>query len=165
MEIIISAMRREDYDQVRRIFQEGMHTRQATFETSAPSWEEWDNRHLQVCRLAARHAEANPVLGWAALTPYSHRAVYEGVAEVSIYVGQSSRGKGVGTALLTRLVSDSEEAGIWTLQAGIFPENKASVTLHLACGFQVVGRRERIGCMDETWRDVLLLERRSQRVG
>jgi phosphinothricin acetyltransferase len=105
------------------------------------------------------------VLGWAALTPVSKRAVYAGVADVSIYVADDARGRGVGRALLAQLIAESERLGLWTLQAGIFPENQASLALHQGCGFRVVGRRERIGAMGERWRDVMLLERRSAVAG
>ena len=135
----------------------------ATFETEAPAWERWDATHRPGERFVAR--ESTTVLGWAALSPVSDRCVYGGVAEVSVYVAAAARGRGVGLALLRRLIDASEDAGVWTLQAGIFPENRASVVLHERCGFRQVGRRERIGTMQGVWRDVLLLERRSERVG
>jgi L-amino acid N-acyltransferase YncA len=148
----------KDWPAVRTIFEEGIATGQATFETEAPSWEDWDGAHSM--RLVAE--EDGEVLGWAALAPYSARACYAGVAEESVYVAARARGKGVGRALLTALVDRSEQAGIWTLQAGVFPENRASVTLHLGCGFRLVGMHERIGRLNGEWRDVLLLERRSE---
>ncbi len=148
---------------MRAIYLEGIATGNATFEQSAPEWAQWDAGHLRVCRLVARSAEA--VLGWAALSPVSSRCVYGGVAEVSVYVAERARGQGIGYRLLSRLVSDSEAAGIWTLQAGIFPENAASIRLHAAAGFRVVGTRERLGCMNGRWRDVVLMERRSDVVG
>ena len=151
---------------VRAIYAEGIATGQATFATEAPSWADWDAGHLPTCRLVAT-AESAPaaLLGWAALSPVSGRCVYAGVAEVSVYVAAAARGQGVGKALLAALVAESEQRGLWTLQAGIFPENAASVGLHEAVGFRVVGRRERIGQMHGQWRDTLLLERRSTVVG
>ena len=143
---------------MRTIFEEGIATGQATFETVAPSWEAWDGAHS----LGLVAEEDGEVLGWAALSPYSPRPAYSGVAEESVYVAARARGRGVGRALLKALVDRSERAGIWTLQAGVFPENRASVTLHLGCGFRVVGVRERIGRLNGEWRDVLLLERRSE---
>jgi phosphinothricin acetyltransferase len=148
----------KDWPAVRTIFEEGIATGQATFETEAPSWEDWDGAHSM--RLVAE--EDGEVVAWAALAPYSARPCYAGVAEESIYVAARARGKGVGRALLAALVDRSEHAGIWTLQAGVFPENRASVTLHLGCGFRLVGVLERIGRLNGEWRDVLLLERRSE---
>lgn len=163
MEVEIDAMQPADWPPVRAIYLEGIATGQATFEQDAPDWEAWDRKHLLVCRLVAR--QQGEVVGWAALTPYSARAVYAGVAEVSVYIAAAHCGKGVGRRLLEALVIASEDAGIWTLQAGIFPENSASIRLHERCGFRVVGRRERIGKMHGSWRNVLLLERRSANVG
>ena len=162
MNYVIDAMRAEDWGRVRSIYLEGIATGHATFETDAPPWEAWDAGHLQKPRLVARAGDE--ILGWAALSPVSSRCVYGGVAEVSVYVGEEGRGRGVGRALLEALVGESEQAGIWTLQAGIFPENTASVRLHLRCGFREVGRRERIGKLKGVWRDTLLLERRSRSV-
>ncbi|HYO63472.1 MAG TPA: GNAT family N-acetyltransferase [Pyrinomonadaceae bacterium] len=159
----IVPMTAEHWEQVRAVYLEGIATGQATFETDAPSWEAWDRSHLKHSRLAALAGET--VKGWAALSPVSDRCVYGGVAEVSVYVGRAHRGGGVGRALLAALVESSERAGVWTLQAGVFPENAASVRVHEACGFRVVGRRERIGRMAGVWRDTLLLERRSRLVG
>jgi len=156
-------MRDEDWDAVRAIYREGIVTGNATFETDAPAWEAWDKGHLRACRLVAR-ADGR-VMGWAALSPVSGRCVYAGVAEVSVYVSASARGQGIGKALLGALVEESERAGLWTLQAGIFPENMASIVLHRAHGFREVGRRERIGQMNGVWRDVVLMERRSKAVG
>ena len=149
-----------DWDQVRAIYLDGIATGDATFEQNAPSWEQWDADHLTVCRLVARSGAA--VIGWTALSAVSGRCVYAGVAEVSVYVGRMWRGQRVGSALLSGLVSASEARGIWTLQAGIFPENGASLRLHAQHGFREVGRRERIGQRNNVWRDVVLLERRSQ---
>jgi L-amino acid N-acyltransferase YncA len=155
----------EHYPQVDAIYLEGIATGNATFQTEGKSWEEWDSGHLQHSRFVA--IEHGKVLGWAALSPVSSRCVYAGVAEVSVYVAGIARGKSVGLALMQRLVQESEAAGIWTLQAGIFPENEASVRLHQKCGFRIVGTRERIGKMHTTgqWRDNLLLERRSRITG
>lgn len=157
----IDSLQPDDWPQVRAIYLAGIATGQATFEQNAPDWEAWDHKHLAHCRLVARDRAAAHVAGWAALTPYSARAVYAGVAEVSVYVAEAMRGQGVGRRLLTALVDASEAAGLWTLQAGIFPENAASLRLHESCGFRIVGRRERIGQLHGLWRDVLLLERRS----
>lgn len=152
-----------DWPAVRRIYEEGIATGNATFETQSPEWEDWDRAHRPAPRLVAR--EDGRVVGWAALSPVSARRVYAGVAEVSVYVGESVRGRGAGRALLEELIARSERLGVWTLQAGIFPENPASLALHERCGFRVVGRRERIGRLHGRWRDVLLLERRSPAVG
>jgi L-amino acid N-acyltransferase YncA len=152
-----------DWPVVRAIYLDGIATGQATFETEAPSWEKWDAGHLPSPRLVAR--ESDDVLGWAALSPVSERCVYAGVAEISVYVSATHRGRGVGGKLLTSLIEESEKNGIWTLQAGIFQENTASLALHRSCGFREVGRRERIGKMNGVWRDTVLLERRSNLVG
>lgn len=156
-------MRDDDWTEVRRIYGEGIATGNATFETEIPSWEAWNAAHRRDCRLVVRDG-AN-LLGWAALTPVSGRCVYGGVADLSVYIAAAARGRGVGRALLTSLIQESEHQGIWTLQAGIFPENEASLRLHRALGFRDVGRRERIGRMNGAWRDVMLLERRSAVVG
>ena len=165
MEIEIVPMSAGDWSSASDVYASGIATGQATFQTSVPTWAEWDTSHLDSCRLVARTTEDGVVVGWAALTAVSSRCVYAGVAEVSIYIGATARGQGVGKRLLERLIEESEREGIWTLQAGIFPENEASVALHVACGFRIVGRRERIGCMNGVWRDNLLLERRSQKIG
>jgi L-amino acid N-acyltransferase YncA len=163
MSFVIDKMVAEDWEQVRAIYFEGIATGHATFEARAPSYEQWDASHLPYSRLVAR--SDTTVKGWAALSPVSSRLVYAGVAEISIYVGQAYRGEGLGKALLEALISDSENNGIWTLQAGIFPENSRSISMHKLCGFREVGRRERIGKMSSVWRDTLLLERRSKVVG
>ena len=149
---------------VRAIYAEGMATGTATFTTEPPTWEAWNSGHLPACRLVATD-EAGTVLGWVALSPVSGRCVYAGVAEVSVYVAAAARGRGVGLALMQALVAESEQNGLWTLQAGIFPENAASRRLHEAVGFRQVGRRERIGQLRGVWHDTLLLERRSAVVG
>ena len=161
---------------VREIYREGIATGNATFETDLPDWKKWDDSHREDCRLVALEPfkedsefviplEKVTVVGWAALSPVSARRVYAGVAEVSVYVAASARGRGVGKALLLALVQESEVNGIWTLQAGIFPENTASIALHQSCGFRKVGVRRRIGKLGDSWRDVLLLERRSAALG
>lgn len=160
---LLEPMRDEDWPAVRRIYLEGIATGLATFETEAPEWERWNADHLEACRIVAR--SDGEVIGWAALSPVSKRRVYRGVAEVSVYLAAKARGRGVGRALLEALIIASEREGIWTLQASIFPENEASLRLHLGCGFREVGRRERIGELDGRWRDTLLLERRSRRIG
>ena len=163
MDLTIDAMREEDWDTVTRIYRDGIESGDATFETDVPSWADWDRDHHKDCRLVYR--SAGEVAAWAALSPVSDRCAYGGVAEVSVYVRQSVRGRGVGKALLSALVEASERAGIWTLQAGIFPENRASIALHRACGFREVGVRRRLGQLSGVWRDVLVLERRSDTVG
>jgi L-amino acid N-acyltransferase YncA len=160
VDCIIEPLKAEDWDAVRRIYEEGIATGNATFETQAPEWHVWDEKHLQICRLVAR--KDDEVVGWAAVSPYSSRHVYRGVAEESIYIASSARGQGIGKALLQALVDESERAGLWTLQAGIFAENVGSIAVHKACGFREVGYRERIGCRDGVWRDVVLMERRSK---
>lgn len=153
----------QDWPQARKIYLEGIAAGNATFETEAPSWEKWDSGHLQDCRRVA--TSGGEVLGWAALSPVSSRRVYAGVTEVSVYVASAAQGQGVGRALLSALINSAEAAGIWTLQAGIFPENLASLRLHKSLGFREVGRREKIGKMGDRWRDVMLLERRSKVAG
>lgn len=156
-------MQATDWQQVRAIYLEGIATGHATFETSAPDWQDWDQSHRRFARLVARRGEI--ILGWTALSPVSRRPVYAGVAEVSVYVSQSARHQGVGYALLGRLVEEAERHGIWTLQAGILPENRASLALHKRCGFREIGRRERLGKLHGVWRDVVMMERRSPSVG
>ena len=153
----------EDWPSVKQIYWEGIATGDASFETSIPEWHVWDKNHLLDCRLVVRMA--NKIIAWSALSPVSERCIYGGVAEVSIYVAQDSRGKGIATSLLKALIKDSEKKGFWTLQAGIFPENKASINLHLKCGFVQVGLRKKLGKLNGIWRDVILLERRSDKVG
>ena len=147
---------------VRSIYEQGLATGNATFTTTAPTWESWDAGHLAHCRLVALAPLDGRIAGWAALSPVSSRCVYEGVAEVSIYVAEASRGQGVGQHLLAALVAESERQGLWTLQASIFPENLASIRIHEAVGFRQVGRRERISQLHGHWRDTVLLERRSK---
>ncbi|WP_316786664.1 MULTISPECIES: N-acetyltransferase family protein [Pedobacter] len=149
-----------DWEAVRLIYEKGIATGNATFQTSAPSWEEWDSSHLSSCRIVAE--ESGNVAGWAALTPVSSRCVYAGVAEVSVYIDPTFSGMGIGLSLLDRLIALSEAEGIWTLQAGIFPENMASLRIHEKAGFRILGTRERIGKQNGAWRDTVLLERRSK---
>ena len=157
--LAITAMTAGDWSDVARIYADGIASGNATFETEVPDWERFDRSHLPDHRLMAA-TEGAPV-GWAALTPVSGRCVYAGVAEVSVYVAADGRGHGVGAALLAALVASAEAGGLWTLQAGMFPENTASVRLHERAGFRLVGRRERLGRLRGEWRDVLLMERRS----
>lgn len=158
MKYRIGKMIDNDWEQVRSIYLEGIATGNATFETDAPSWVIWNESHSKTCRLVAKGEKE--VLGWAALSPVSGRCVYAGVADISIYISQTSKGQGIGTALLRSIINLSEKEGFWTLQAGIFPENTASLNLHKKAGFREVGIRERIGKMNGVWRDVVLLERR-----
>lgn len=160
---MIEAMGEGDWPTVRAIYAEGIATGNATFDAEPPSWEQWDRSHLAEPRIVAR--VDGEVVGWAALAPVSERCVYGGVAENSVYIASSARGRGIGRRLLQALVQRAEWAGIWTVQTGIFPENIASLRLHERCGFRVVGRRERLGQMGGRWRDVILLERRSSTVG
>ncbi|GAB3821677.1 GNAT family N-acetyltransferase [Pontibacter rugosus] len=161
--VMVSEMLPEHYPQIKEIYQLGIATNNATFETKAPDWEEWDQKHMVTCRFVALTEDAR-VAGWAALTPVSGRCVYRGVAEDSVYIHPDFKGKGIGKLLLQALVQASEEAGIWTLQAGILVENVASIKLHEQCGFRVVGVRERLGLHGQ-WRDTCLMERRSTTVG
>jgi phosphinothricin acetyltransferase len=153
----------EHWEAVARIYAEGIATGDATFETEVPSWEQWDAAHLEGGRLVA--LVDGDVAGWAALSPVSGRCVYAGVAEHSVCVAATARGRGIGRALLDELVREAEAAGIWTIQSGVFPENEASLVLHERAGFRVVGVRERLGKHGDRWRDVVLLERRSAVVG
>jgi L-amino acid N-acyltransferase YncA len=162
IDLRVRAMTPDDWPRVRAIYEAGIATGNATFETEPPAWEAWDSGHLAAPRLVA--SRGDDVIGWAALSPVSDRCVYQGVAEVSVYVDPAVARRGVGKAVLTALVVQSEAAGIWTLQTGIFPENTASLALHQGCGFRVVGRREKIGQMGDRWRDVVFLERRSPRI-
>ena len=158
----IIEMKSENWPAVRAIYEEGMATGQATFETVAPTWEEWSAARLPHSRLLARDGG---VIGWAALSPVSRRACYAGVAECGVYVAEAARGRGVGRALLEALIESAEANGIWTLQGSTFPENEASLALQARCGFRVVGRRERIARRHGVWRDTILTERRSAKIG
>lgn len=162
-EVVIEPMAAADWGAVRAVYLEGIATGQATFEMEAPAWETWDAAHLAFGRLVARAGDS--VIGWAALSPVSKRQAYAGVAEVSVYVAADSRERGVGRSLLEQLIQESEQNGIWTLQASVFPENAATIAMHQRCGFREVGRRERISKLNDSWRDTILLERRSKIVG
>jgi L-amino acid N-acyltransferase YncA len=163
MSVEILGLERDHWDEVRQIYEEGIATGLATFETEVPAWGTWDRNHLPFARLVAM--SGGEVVGWAALSPVSDRCAYGGVAEVSVYVAEARRGQGIGSILLERLVPASEAGGIWTLQAGIFVGNAGSIELHRKAGFREIGRREKLGKLDGEWRDVVLLERRSTRVG
>ena len=163
MEVKFRLLTKEDWDQVAEIFQQGIETGNATFETQIPSWDKWDLTHVPSCRIVA--TIENVVVGWAALIPVSARKVYAGVGEVSIYISNKYKGLKIGTKLLVRLIEESEKEGFWTLQSGIFPENAASIKLHQNHGFRIIGHREKIGQMKGIWRDTLLLERRSKKIG
>jgi len=161
--ITIRTFEKPDFPRVQKIYKEGIDTGNATFETQIKGWEKWNNSTLSTCRLVAELNEK--VVGWGALSSVSDRCVYGGVAEVSVYISISYNGQGFGTALLKELVATSEKAGIWTLQAGIFPENKASISIHKKNGFVIIGTRRKIGKLKNIWRDVVLMERRSAVVG
>jgi phosphinothricin acetyltransferase len=168
MDITIRPMTETDWPAVARVFREGIDTGHATFETEVPPWEDWDGSHMKSCRLVAE--VDGQVVAWAALTAVSDRCVYGGVAETSVYVGSAGRGLGVGTRLLQAAVVESEQAGLWSLEAQTFPENAASIALHEGVGFRQVGTRSRVGKMSYgpmkgAWRDVVLLQRRSETVG
>lgn len=163
MDFVIEKMKDLDYPAVKSIHEEGIATGDATFEAEAPDWEKWDKTHLKDCRFVAKLQ--NNIVGWIALSPASDRCAYNGVAEVSLYIKESHRGQGIGKALLLAAIEESERIGLWTLQSDIFPENKASIALHKKCGFREFGIREKIGYMNEKWRDVVLMERRSKVVG
>lgn len=153
----------EHYSQVADIYLQGIATGNATFQTTAPSWDNWHISHFQHSRIAG--LSNNQIIGWAALTPVSSRRVYAGVAEVSIYIATQFQGQGIGYKLLNQLIVSSEQNGIWTLQSGIFPENVGSIKLHQKCGFRIIGHREKIGNMNGIWRDNIIMERRSTTVG
>jgi len=161
--IIIEPLTKDMWLQVAEIYLSGIKTGNATFQTEVPDWDSWDRAHRKDCRLIA--VIDDKVVGWAALSPVSGRCVYSGVAEVSVYVEAEYRGKGVGSKLIKALINESEQSGIWTLQSGVFPENKESLRLHQKNGFRIIGTRKRIGKMGNRWRDVVLLERRSNVVG
>jgi L-amino acid N-acyltransferase YncA len=163
MKELISKMEKEHWPEVENIYLAGIKTKNATFETASPGWNKWNDSHLTYCRFVLKNN--NNIVGWAALSPYSKRYVYRGVAEVSIYMAVAAQGQGLGACLLKKLVESSEINGIWTLQAGIFPENIASITIHRKAGFREVGIRKKMGQMDGIWRDVVLLERRSSITG
>ena len=160
----IDEMTQLDWEQVSSIYLEGLKTGKATFQTEVPTWENWNNGHVSSCRLVVH--SGIKVLGWGALSPTSSRCVYEGVAEVSLYIGEKYRGQGLGKVVLEKLIKLSEENGFWTLQSGIIRENSSSIVLHEKCGFRELGIREKVAKMNnEKWHDVILMERRSKIVG
>ena len=163
MEITINELSKEDWKEAERIYREGIETGQATFETETPDYDEWDAKHIRTCRLAGRCN--GRLMGFVVLSPTSSREVYRGVAEVSIYVSEEARNKGVGKALMKAIVETSEVHGFWTLQSSIFAENQVSIALHRAFGFRELGRREKIAKRNGTWRDTVIMERRSKIVG
>lgn len=163
LNLIIRNMSKDDWKHVSKIYLEGIKTGNATFEKEVPNWQVWDTSHLSHSRILA--LEKTTILGWAALSQITDRCVYSGVAELSIYISVNAIGKGVGKFLLKALIKESEVNGIWTIQAGVFPENTASIHLLKSCGFREIGYRERLGKLGDTWRDVLLFEHRSLNVG
>ncbi|MEC3964242.1 GNAT family N-acetyltransferase [Flagellimonas halotolerans] len=161
--MIIRTMKASDWEDVSTIYSEGIATGLATFETEPPTYEHWDKAHTKECRLIAE--KDGEIMGWAALSPVSSRCVYGGVGEVSVYIADKSRGMGVGRLLMQHLIEESEKAGFWTIQSGVFPENIASIKLHGKVGFRYIGKRERVGKIHGVWKDNLLFERRSNKVG
>ena len=159
----IAQMKHTDWPAVSQIYQEGIETNMATFEQDVPEWDLWDQHHVKSCRLVAKQGEK--IMGWAALSAVSSRCVYGGVAEVSVYIAKEARGNRIGELLLTLLITESEEQGYWTLQSGIFPENVASIRLHEKLGFRKIGFRERIGQLNGVWKDNILMEKRSKKIG
>jgi L-amino acid N-acyltransferase YncA len=153
----------QDFSSVKDIYQQGIDTGNATFQEKAKDWHEWNDAMLGACRLVAVQGEH--IVGWAALSPVSSRAVYAGIAEVSVYVANQNQGQGIGHKLLSQLIQSSEANNIWTLQAGIFPENTGSIAIHQKNGFRIVGTREKVGKMDQVWRDSVFMERRSTIAG
>ncbi|PCJ98913.1 MAG: N-acetyltransferase [Flavobacteriaceae bacterium] len=160
---MLQEMQPNDWPLVSKIYEDGIKTGFATFETKVPTYAHWDDMHLEECRFVAKKSGA--ILGWAALSPVSSRCVYGGVAEVSVYVSENSRGLGVGRFLMEELIKKSEDKGIWTLQSGIFPDNITSIKLHEKVGFRYIGKKERVGQLRGVWKDNLLFEKRSDKVG
>lgn len=161
MDITIREMKKNDWEDVARIYKEGIETKKATFQQDVPEWSEWNREHMKSCRFVASNANGE-IVGWAALSPVSTRCVYQGVAEVSVYVSPQIKGRGIGKELLLRMIDASEEAGIWTLQSSVISSNKPSIRLHEKCGFRLIGYREKIARdMDGIWKNIVLLERRS----
>ncbi|MCI1265040.1 MAG: GNAT family N-acetyltransferase [Saprospiraceae bacterium] len=163
MKIIFRPMKAADWTNVAEIYRQGIETGNATFQQEIPTWDDWNNGHIKSCRIVAEID--NEIVGWAALTAVSGRCVYAGVAEVSVYISNNYRGQKIGTKLLDKLIAESENEKLWTLQAGIFPENIASLKIHEDLGFRKIGHREKIGKMNGIWRDTVLLERRSKVIG
>ncbi|MEP2278063.1 N-acetyltransferase family protein [Maribacter sp.] len=162
-DITIRTMLSTDWESVAKIYQEGIATGIATFETNVPTYETWNSAHMSTCRFVAENKD--DILGWVALSPVSNRCVYGGVAEISVYISSNSRGKGLGKLLLEHVIATSEQEGIWTLQSGVFPTNYGSIKVHQATGFRMIGKRERIGKLHGKWVDNLLFERRSSVIG
>ena len=161
--MLLRPMQDRDWEQVARIYADGMATGIATFEQDLPDFMDWDAAHMKQCRIVAE--DDGRIMGWVALSPVSSRCVYGGVGEVSVYIDREARGRGIGKMLMEQLIKESEKAGLWTLQSGIFPENIASVKLHENTGFRYIGKRERIGKINGKWKDNLLFERRSKTIG
>lgn len=161
--MVVRNMKPSDWKEVSRIYSEGIATGLATFETEVPTYDHWNKAHTKECRLIAENN--GEIMGWAALSPVSSRCVYGGVGEVSVYISDKSRGRGVGKLLMHHLIDESEKAGFWTIQSGIFPENTASIKLHEKMGFRYIGKRERVGKIHGVWKDNLLFEKRSSKVG
>ena len=161
--VVIREITETDYPAVKRIFEEGIASGNATFQKIAPLWKDWNEAKLPYCRLAA--IVGNEIVGWTALTSTSKREVYKGVNEESIYIAEKFAGQGIGKLLLNALINESEKHGVWTLYAAIFPENEISIKLHLSCGFREIGYMEKAGCKDGIWRDTILFERRSKVIG
>lgn len=159
----IRPITKDNFSEVVEIYKQGLATNIATFQNDLPQWEDWNKGHLDFCRISIY--ENNKMLGWTALTPVSSRCVYAGVAEVSVYIAQKERGKGIGKILLNELIKQSEANGIWMLQSGIFSENQSSIKLHEKCGFRMVGYREKIGKKNGIWKDNILMEYRSKNIG
>lgn len=159
----IRPITKDNFPEVVEVYKQGLATNIATFQNDLPQWEDWNKGHLDFCRISIY--ENNKMLGWTALTPVSSRCVYAGVAEVSVYIAQNERGKGIGKILLNELIKQSEANGIWTLQSGIFSENQSSIRLHEKCGFRMVGFREKIGKKNGIWKDNILMEHRSKNIG
>lgn len=159
----IISIEKNHFTEIANIYRQGLETGHATFETTVPSWDDWDKGKLSHSRLAA--VINDNVVGWAALSAVSDRCVYGGVAELSIYIANDHKGKGIGKALMSKLIEQSEAHGIWTLQSGMFPENEATVALHKSLGFRIIGYREKIGKLRDTWRDTIIMERRSTTTG
>lgn len=153
----------EDFPEVQEIYAQGIQTGNATFETTLPDWQKWDSSHLKQARIAV--VFENRIIGWGALSRVSDRCVYEGVAEISVYIHTDFQGRGIGTLIMKQLIEESERAGIWSLMSGVFPENEVSIHIHLKEGFRIVGTREKIAKLHGVWRDTVLLQRRSTRVG
>lgn len=160
---ILREMQTKDWSLVSKIYEDGIKTGFATFETKVPSYSYWDDTHIKECRFVAE--KNNTILGWASLSPVSSRCVYGGIAEISVYIDENSRGLGIGKLLMQKLIAKSEKLGFWTLQSGIFPENIGSIKLHEKMGFRYIGKKERVGKLAGIWKDNLLFEKRSDKVG